>query len=55
MTIVFSTRLGIMNIMHLPICYDDQAVVFIAESLIFHKRTDHIKIECHFINHKVLI
>ena len=41
--------------MPMPMHCDNQAAIFIAKNLAFHKRTKHIEIDCHFICDKVLI
>ena len=34
--------------------YDNQAVMYIANTLIFHKWTKHIEVDCHFIRDMVM-
>ena len=51
----FVQDLGITTPMPMPMHCDDQAAIFIARNLAFHKRTKHIEIDCHFIRDKVLM
>ena len=51
----FVQDLGIMTQMPMPMHCDNQAAIFIVRNLIFHERTKHIEIDCHFIRDKVLM
>ena len=44
-----------MTPMPMPMHCDNQASIFIAGNIGFHKRTKHIEIDCHFIRDKVLM
>ena len=41
--------------MHMPMHCDNHEAIFISRNLAFHKRTNHIEIDCHFISVKVLM
>ena len=47
-------ELGVTQIKYMQLIFDNQAAIHIASNPVFHKRTKHIEIECHFIREKVL-
>ncbi len=45
--------LGVPPTSPIPLYYDNQAVIQIAEHPVFHERTKHIELDCHFIREKI--
>ena len=46
--------LGVSTSSATPLYYDNQNVIHIADNDIFHERTKHIEIDCHFIHYHLI-
>ncbi|XP_059658710.1 uncharacterized protein LOC132305041 [Cornus florida] len=51
----FLEELGLTVKSPIPLFCDNQAAIHIASNLVFHERTKHIEVDCHFIREKILI
>lgn len=47
-------EMGVTNLKHITLHYDNQSTIYMAMNPIFHERTKHIEIDCHFTREKVL-
>ena len=48
------TRFGVLSISATPLYADNQSAIKIATNPVFHERTKHIEVDCHFIREKYL-
>lgn len=48
------SELGINNLAPVTLHCDNQSAIYIAKNPVFHERTKHIAVDCHFIREKVL-
>jgi len=49
----FTVRLGFSWDDLMSMYSDNQVVIYIASNLIFHERTKHIKVDCHFVHNAI--
>ena len=50
----FLTKIGFPPKRTMPMFCDNQAAIYIANNLVFHERTKHIKVDCHFVRNTVM-
>ena len=48
-------KLTISSITPIPIKCNNQATMYIAKSPVFHERTKHIELDCHFVQEKLMV
>jgi len=47
-------ELGLTHITPIPVKCDNMAAIYIAKNPVFHERTKHIEVDCHFVRHKLM-
>ena len=52
--VILLTELGITNLKPVTLYCDNQSAIHIGKNPVFHERTKHIEIDCHFTREKVL-
>ena len=46
-------ELSVPNVTPIPVKCDSQAAIYIAKNPVFHERTKHVEIDCHFVREKL--
>lgn len=46
-------EMNVPNVTPIPVKYDNQATICIAKNLVFHERTKHMELDCHFVREKL--
>ena len=47
-------ELTVKGILQIPVHCDNQASIYIAKTSVYHERTEHIELNCHFVSQKLL-
>jgi len=47
-------ELTLTSITPIPVKCDNLTTIYIAKNPVFHERTNHIKVDCHFVRHKLM-
>ena len=52
--VIFLTEIGFPPKGAMPMFYDNQAAIYITNNSVFHEKTKHIEVDCHFVRNTVL-